>query len=353
MHSHRETPIASRAAKINRIGLDAVLASDQKKLVEFKCEYCNKVNVKHYVAAGHAKFCNRKCSALNNAKLGNLSYERSAKTRKKQSLAMQKKLVENPETVHSWSPMTGWYKGIFFRSSFEYFFMKHLEEQGLNIRTDVVMNAFAIPYEWEGRIHSYVPDFFVPSLKTVFETKSYFELMNNPQVQAKKDAAIAFLEARQVHYEILTEKELKIPSNIRANILLDECACLVPRHDFDDRFQAMFDQQEQFMKLLQAKRDFPQFPLDLRKKENQKVLKELMHECMHEIFEAVHLLKNSKSHRETDVTDFDKDAFLEEISDATHYIVEICILMGFSARDVFSAFAKKGTINGHRIFSGY
>lgn len=120
-----------------------------------------------------------------------------------------------------------------------------------------------------------------------------------------------------------------------------------------DRLQIMWDQQFQFMNLLKEKRNFPSFPVDLQEKSGQKVIKSIAQDCMHELFEAIHLLKNSKNHRLTNVQEFDRDSFLEELVDALHYFIEICIISGISLNELCDAFLKKGDINTERINKGY
>jgi uncharacterized protein (DUF2344 family) len=120
-----------------------------------------------------------------------------------------------------------------------------------------------------------------------------------------------------------------------------------------DKLQQMWTQQESFMKLLQKKRNFPEFPVDVTSKGGQKFLKGITHECMHELFEANMMLKNSKDHRATDVTEFDKDSYVEELVDALHYFFEIVITSGVSMDELHEAYMKKGQINIVRIESGY
>lgn len=120
-----------------------------------------------------------------------------------------------------------------------------------------------------------------------------------------------------------------------------------------DRLTVMFDEQVEFMRLLQEKRAFPHFPVDLSTKHGQKFVKEMSHECMHEMFEAIHLLTDSKDHRLSRTNDFNREKFLEEMSDALHYFIEVCALIGISADDLFEAYTKKGRININRISSGY
>jgi len=120
-----------------------------------------------------------------------------------------------------------------------------------------------------------------------------------------------------------------------------------------DKLQEMWDQQRKFMELLQERREFTKFPVDMTTKSGQKLLKGITHECMHELFEANQMLKNSKDHRATDVKDFDREGYVEELADALHYFFEIAILSGISMDELMEAYIKKGLKNIHRIENGY
>jgi len=120
-----------------------------------------------------------------------------------------------------------------------------------------------------------------------------------------------------------------------------------------NKLELMWEQQEKFMALLQKKRGFTSFPVDMTTKSGQKLLKGITHECMHELFEANMILKNSKDHRATEVSEFDKDSYVEELVDALHYFFEIAILSGVSMEELYQAYMKKGEINNQRIENGY
>lgn len=115
----------------------------------------------------------------------------------------------------------------------------------------------------------------------------------------------------------------------------------------------MFEQQRQFMCILQKYRNFPIFPVDIVSKAGQKFLKEITHECMHELFEANQKLKNSKNHRITNITEFNREDYIEELVDVLHYFFEIIILSGVSIDELYLAYMKKGEINKKRIESNY
>jgi len=120
-----------------------------------------------------------------------------------------------------------------------------------------------------------------------------------------------------------------------------------------DKLKEMWDQQTSFMELLQDKRNFPDFPVDVSSKAGQKFLKGITHECMHELFEANLILKNSKDHRVTDVSEFSREDYIEELVDALHYFFEIAICSGVSIQELYEAYMKKGQINISRIENGY
>lgn len=120
-----------------------------------------------------------------------------------------------------------------------------------------------------------------------------------------------------------------------------------------DKLENMYVQQEDFMRLLQKKRNFPDFPVDPTSKAGQKFLKGITHECMHELFEANLLLRNSKDHRATELSEFDKENYVEELVDTLHYFFEIVISSGISVDELYEAYIKKGKVNIERIESGY
>lgn len=120
-----------------------------------------------------------------------------------------------------------------------------------------------------------------------------------------------------------------------------------------DSWNLFLDYQNDFMKLLQEKRSFPQYPVDVTSKTGQKIIKDCSHEALHELFEAIHLLKNSKSHRKTEIKEFDEDSFVEELVDCYKYLTEIFLLSGVSAEKFADIFLMKTVENNRRINEGY
>jgi hypothetical protein len=120
-----------------------------------------------------------------------------------------------------------------------------------------------------------------------------------------------------------------------------------------DKLQKMWEQQLEFMNLLKEKRGFPEFPVDISSKSGQKFLKGITYECMGELFEANQELKNSKTHRATEITDLDKEAYLEELIDSLHFFFEIVIASGITLDEMYDAYMRKGVKNFNRIENGY
>lgn len=124
--------------------------------------------------------------------------------------------------------------------------------------------------------------------------------------------------------------------------------------NFDfDMLREMWFQQTSFMKLLQEKRNFPEFPTDITSKKGQQFLKDIRNHLMEELFEAGQHLKNAKSHRATELPEVDRDAYTEELVDALHLYFELVIASGISVDELYEAYMKKGATNFERIKNGY
>ncbi|MDB4337525.1 hypothetical protein OAA09_00745 [bacterium] len=122
-----------------------------------------------------------------------------------------------------------------------------------------------------------------------------------------------------------------------------------------DRLAEIFQLREDFMcSLRETKPDTgPTWPVDLSNKASQQHLRDMALRGVEEMFEALQHLKNWKPHRSTEVKDFDKEEFLEEIVDAFNYFFSLLILVGFDDNDLFEAYKKKDKIIHERIGTGY
>ena len=122
-----------------------------------------------------------------------------------------------------------------------------------------------------------------------------------------------------------------------------------------DKLEKMFEMRSDFMKSLREKIPdaHPDLPLNLYSKKDQQFCRDMALRGVEEMFEALQHLKNWKPHRTTQITDFDKEEFLEEIVDAFNYFFSLIILTGFNAEDLFEAYCKKDRVIHERIEKGY
>ncbi len=123
----------------------------------------------------------------------------------------------------------------------------------------------------------------------------------------------------------------------------------------NDRLLEIFERRESFMNRLRESipNSSPPWPVDLSLKENQQHVRDMALRGVEEMFEALQHLKNWKPHRQTEITEFDREEFLEEIVDAFNYFLSILVLTGFSADDLMSAYRKKDKIINERLRTGY
>jgi len=75
--------------------------------------------------------------------------------------------------------------------------------------------------------------------------------------------------------------------------------------------------------------------------------------CFEEIFEALQELKNSKPHRKTEITQFNKSAFIEENVDALNYFFTALILVGVTPDDLLESYKGKHRVIMKRLEDGY
>jgi hypothetical protein len=122
-----------------------------------------------------------------------------------------------------------------------------------------------------------------------------------------------------------------------------------------DRLEEIFELRESFMNSLSE--SLPgasmSWPLDISKKESQQHCRDIALRGVEEMFEALQHLKNWKPHRVTEVSEFNREEFIEEIVDAFNYFFSILILLDFNADDFHSAYVKKDKIIHERLKRGY
>ena len=83
----------------------------------------------------------------------------------------------------------------------------------------------------------------------------------------------------------------------------------------------------------------------------QQRIKDLMQRCIEEMMEAANCLKN-KPWKQSEVPT-DKLHFYEEVGDALHFFVEMCITAGMSAEDLARIYHRKHAVNEFRQRSNY
>ena len=122
-----------------------------------------------------------------------------------------------------------------------------------------------------------------------------------------------------------------------------------------DKLDQMFELRKAFMTALQKQVPdvYPEMPVDLTNKATQQHLRDLALRGVEEVFEAVQELKNAKSHRITEIRDFDRAAFKEEMVDSFNYFLSLLIIMGVTPDELFEAYVNKDRIIHDRIKSKY
>ena len=104
-----------------------------------------------------------------------------------------------------------------------------------------------------------------------------------------------------------------------------------------DKLEEMFRLREEFMQLLCDRFEgyYPEWPVDVTKKESQILLRDVTLKGVEEMFEAL------------------REAFLEEIVDAMKYFFTTLKLVGVTPEELHSAYVKKHEKICHRLNDGY
>jgi len=119
-----------------------------------------------------------------------------------------------------------------------------------------------------------------------------------------------------------------------------------------DNLQKLYDLQKKLVERYSNNQYLPELPLDLTSKDGVKVFRECVFHITQELFEAVYHLKNRPSRKE-EVTDYNKDAFFEEMIDAFHLMLEAFILAGYSVEEIVTEYERKNKVNHKRLDKGY
>ena len=92
-------------------------------------------------------------------------------------------------------------------------------------------------------------------------------------------------------------------------------------------------------------------PLDLHTFKGQERVRLLIYRIAEELFEAGNTMRN-KAWKSTHVP-CDIDHFLEEMSDAVHFLVQLYIELGLDAEDFTKLYFRKSIVNKFRQRSNY
>ena len=122
-----------------------------------------------------------------------------------------------------------------------------------------------------------------------------------------------------------------------------------------DKLEEMFKLREEFMQLLCERFSgyYPRWPIDLSKKESQTLVRDTTLRGVEEIFESLAELKNAKPHRQTEISQLDRDAFLEEMVDGLNYFFTTLKLVGVTPDELHEAYLKKHDLICRRLIDGY
>lgn len=95
----------------------------------------------------------------------------------------------------------------------------------------------------------------------------------------------------------------------------------------------------------------PAIPLDIDSFGGQERIRLLIYRISEELFEAGNCLRN-KAWKVTQMPT-DKDHFLEELSDALHFLIQLYLELGLSPDDMASLYFRKAIVNSFRQESKY
>lgn len=119
-----------------------------------------------------------------------------------------------------------------------------------------------------------------------------------------------------------------------------------------DKFDKIFAKQREFIDMLVEHDKFPEYPVDLTTKPGQRLVKEVAFNMIEELMEASFTLKN-RQHKLSEDTELDMEHFVEELGDAFAYFVEILIVCGITAEQLYDEYSRKNAIVKQRLLSGY
>src|SRR5690606_9858686 len=122
-----------------------------------------------------------------------------------------------------------------------------------------------------------------------------------------------------------------------------------------DKLEAIFQKQRELLDKfheIEASHGLlpdPDIPVNLETHQGQAVIKSRAWNVTEELAEAMNELKNRPWKQKTYPVDLAK--YYEEIVDALHFFIELCILSGLDAQQLYDMYMDKANINKHRQVS--
>jgi len=95
----------------------------------------------------------------------------------------------------------------------------------------------------------------------------------------------------------------------------------------------------------------PDLPLDPHTFEGQRRIRAIIYRITEELYEAGNCLRNKAW--KTSQVPCDVDHFLEEISDAVHFIFQLYLELGLTAEDFTNLYFRKAKVNDFRQRTNY
>lgn len=128
-----------------------------------------------------------------------------------------------------------------------------------------------------------------------------------------------------------------------------------PNNSVLDKLDYIFECQrklkEKYDEIERSKGIFVPEKIEINDCKHQEYLKSLFFRVITELIEASECLKN-KPWKQSEVL-CDVDHLFEELSDAVHFLIELCITLGMTSEDFFNNYFKKMKVNEWRIRTKY
>lgn len=188
---------ACKIAKLYNCGTTTITTYLKKNNIEIRSK--SESISKHWVEFKQSAHYEDYITILSNSKK---NIPKSKEARKNMSKARAEGISNGTIESRTYGK-SKWYKGIYCRSSYEVSFIDICEKY--NIRIEPC--KFTIPYEFEGNIKYYIPDFISVDNKTIYEVKP-MKLKGTEMNQAKARAAHEYCKNIGFTYQFITEVTL-------------------------------------------------------------------------------------------------------------------------------------------------